>query len=429
MHKQLQKALLISITFFAFAFLISSCKKQDKYPAQTLPNIITVNPTSAIPGAPVDIKGANLKAVTAIRFGTVDAVFQTPSDTSISAIVPDSLPPGDLYVQVYIGDGVAYAAQKFTILEAPKIPTIASVNPEAAFPGDNISITGINFKSVSTITFGSTVALFTIDDSTKLTVTIPDGLSNANQIITVSAPTGSDTVSYTVNFAPVVTSFDPAEAHEGDAITVKGKRFSGATSVTLGSITTSFNVVNDSTLTFTVPAGASSGNITVVTPKGTGTSASSVTILAAGLAFPIYDDAVTSNWTSAGGWIGGGWGGTKNYDNTSPVESGTHSVEIDYVGGYGSPMQLGGASVDVTPYTSFKISIYGAPGSGGKQVNLGINQNDKYTITVVEGKWTDYQISLADLGLSASTVLNEIWLKEYSNTGGFTVYVDNMGLN
>ncbi len=426
MYKNFKYLLFICLPVI-FVALQTSCKKEDKYPAQTLPNIITVNPTSAIPGSPVDIKGANLKAVTAVRFGTVEAVFDTPSDTSITAIVPDSLPAGDLYVQVYIGDGVAYAAQKFTIIAAPKIPTIASVNPGTAFPGDVITIKGINFSAVSSVTFGSTPAVYTITDSTKLNVTVPD-VSSANQLITVSAPTGSDTVSFTVDLSPVITSIAPSAAHPGDLITVTGVRFTGATSVQLGSTDVTFTLVSDTQLTFTVPTSASSGAISITTPNGTGTSSTSLSILQSGLALPIYDDAVTTNWTSTG-WIGGGWGGTANYANTSPVESGSNSVEIDYVGGYGSPMQLGGASVAIGSYTSFKISIYGAPGSGGKQINLGINQQDKYTITVVEGQWTDYQISLSDLGLTSSTPLTDIWLKEYSNTGGFTVYVDNMGLN
>ena len=74
------------------------------------------------------------------------------------------------------------------------------------------------------------------------------------------------------------------------------------------------------------------------------------------IALPFYLDAVTSNWN---GWIGGGWGGTANYSNSSPVREGDKSVKIDYVGGYGSPMQLGGANVSTSGYTTFKISIYG----------------------------------------------------------------------
>ena len=115
------------------------------------------------------------------------------------------------------------------------------------------------------------------------------------------------------------------------------------------------------------------------------------------ISFPIYNDAVTGNWN---GWIGGGWGGTSNYNNTAPVREGDKSIKIDYAGGYGSPMQLGGANVDVTSYTTFKISIYGGPGSNGLKVNLGINGADSYNITLVEGKWTDYQIPISSLTTS-----------------------------
>ena len=426
MYKNFRYLFIGCLSFMAFGLLQTSCKKQDKFPDQTLPAIVTVNPTSAIPGSPVNIKGTHLKDVTAVRFGTVSAVFDTPSDTSITAIVPDSIPPGDLYVQVYVGDGVAYAAQKFTILEAPKIPTITSIKPDTAYPGDVILITGINFKAVSAVTFGDVAATYTITDSTKLNITVPMNLTEANQLITVSAPTGSDTISFTANLAPVITSIDPSSAHEGDLINVKGVRFTGASSVQLGSTDVTFNLLTDSTLTFIVPVGASSGSITVTTPKGSGTSSSSLSILVAGLAFPIYDEGVTSNWTNSG-WIGGGWGGTVNYNSTEEVESGSYSAKIDYVGGYGSPLQLGGASIDMTPYTSFKISIYGAPGSGGKQINIGINQADSKTITIEEGKWTDYQIPISDL--TSSSTLTDIWIKEYSGTGGFSIYVDNMGLN
>ncbi len=427
MPKPLQKVCLLSIIVCALVFLQTGCKKHDVYPGQTLPKIITVNPTSAKGGDTVQIKGSDLSAVTDVKFGTTDAkMLSTHSDTLISAIVPDSLPVGDTYVQVYIGDGQAYAAASFKVLETPKVPMISAVNPVTAFPGDNITITGINFMNVSSVTFDSSVANFTIGDSTKLTVTIPANVKNANEIITVSAPTGFDTVSFTVNFAPVVSSFTPDNGVEGDLITVAGKRFTGATSVKLGDLDTKFIVVNDTTITFPIPANAVSGNVTVVTPKGTGVSATPLTVLMAGLAFPIYDDAVTSNWTNSG-YIGGGWGGTADYANTSPVESGSNSVKIDYVGGYGSPMQLGGASVDLTPYTTFKISLYGGPGSNGLKVNLGINQQDAYTITIVEGKWTDYQIPIS--ALTTSSTLTDIWLKEYNGTGGFTVYVDNMGLN
>jgi hypothetical protein len=180
-----------------------------------------------------------------------------------------------------------------------------------------------------------------------------------------------------------------------------------------------------------VPAGVLNGKIVLGVVNSTVTVESAAILEISGnapppaMSLPIYNDAVTANWN---GWIGGGWGGTSNRDNSTPVREGVKSIKIDYVGGYGSPLQLGGATISLASYTTFKISVYGAPGSGGKTITIGINGvNGKYNINVVEGKWTDYAIPLSTLTTASS--LNEIWVQEYSGTGGFTVYVDAIGLN
>jgi hypothetical protein len=180
----------------------------------------------------------------------------------------------------------------------------------------------------------------------------------------------------------------------------------------------------------TVPSGVLKGLITLGVLNSTLTVQSPTVLDITGsvppptIALPFYNDAVTSNWN---GWIGGGWGGAKDLNNTSTVRDGTKSVKIDYVGGYGSPLQLGGANVDLTPYTTFKISIYGGPGSSGKKINVGLNGAASYTITLVEGQWTDYGIPLSSM--TSATQLTDIWVQEYSGTGGFTIYVDDIGLN
>jgi len=180
-----------------------------------------------------------------------------------------------------------------------------------------------------------------------------------------------------------------------------------------------------------VPSGVTRGKLTLGVLNSTLTVLSTDILEITGsvppptIAFPIYNDAVTSNWN---GWIGGGWGGTKDLNNTSPVREGSKSIKIDYVGGYGSPLQLGGASITLAPYTTFKISVYGAPGSGGKTVSIAFNQtNNKYNISVVEGKWTDYVIPVSTL--TASATLTEIWVQEFTGGGGFAIYVDAIGLN
>jgi hypothetical protein len=431
MSKQLKNLLYISIPIFSLIMMEWSCKKKDVFPSQQLPQIISLSPASAKAGTQVTIKGSNLKGVSDVRFGTVGAInfnAGANTDTAISVTVPDSLPLGPMYLQVYLPDGKGYASHQFTVLLTPPVPKIDSVSPTKALPGASVIISGINFSLVTSVRFGGVNATFgpTLDTNHKIQATVPLAAGPGNQYITVINPNGEDSIPFNVDFSPVVNSFSPASASAGDLITVSGVRFTGTTSIMLGAASITYTAVNDSTITFNVPSGAISGAITVTTPYGSGTSKASLSILVAGLSFPIYDEAVTSNWTSSG-WIGGGWGGSVNYSNTSPAETGTHSARIDYVGGYGSPLQLGGASINLSPYSSFKISIYGGPGSNGLKINIGINQADSYTITLVEGQWTDYQIALASL--TSSSTLTDIWIKEYNGTGGFSIYVDNMGLN
>src|SRR5258708_22047002 len=147
MLKQSKVFFLISVAVIAIVFL-QSCKKHDVFPSQQLPQLISVNPSAAKVGDTVVIKGANLKSIADVKFGTLEADkfnSNANTDTAIRVVVPATLLPGDLYVQVYLSNGKGYAATKFTVLETPKVPDITSVNPATAFPSDNITLRGINF--------------------------------------------------------------------------------------------------------------------------------------------------------------------------------------------------------------------------------------------------------------------------------------------
>jgi len=80
--------------------------------------------------------------------------------------------------------------------------------------------------------------------------------------------------------APTITSFTPGSGSVGATVTVTGTNFTGATALTLNGVTVSGFTVNGTgtTITFTVPSGASTGLIAVTTPGGTATSATSFTI-------------------------------------------------------------------------------------------------------------------------------------------------------
>lgn len=423
--------------FFAFCtlaavfFVQTSCKKSDVFPGQTLPSITGLSPTSGIAGAPVTIRGINLKDVVAVQFGTKAAAAFIPAnntDTAITVKVPDSTGLGDLYVQVYYKDGTGYSTYKFTVLLTPPVPKITSVSPTSGLPGDVVTVTGDKFSLVNSVKVGAITASFapTLDTNHAMKVTIPANAAGGLQRITLINPNGKDSVQFTVLLTPVITFIPAAPANVGDQVTIKGLRFNGTSVVKLGAVNvTAFTVLTDTTLKFTVPVGAVTAPITVTTPNGTTTSSGSLVINVAGLALPFYQDAVnTTNWN---GWIGGGWGGTADYANATPVESGTKSIKISYVGGYGSPVQLGGATIPLAGYTTFKISIYGGPGSTGKKINIVFNGSGGFQqVLGTEGQWNNYVIPLSNI--SAVTTLQELWLQEFTGTD-YIIYVDNMGLN
>jgi hypothetical protein len=429
-------SLLTSISLLMMVFFLAACKKEIANPGQTLPKITSVFPSSAPANTPLLLKGINLKNVYKIQFGNkVVTNFNAGSntDTSVTVNVPDSLPLGETFVQVYLPEGAGYAAYKFTVLLTPPVPKISNVNPTTALPGDVITITGINFSLVRTVRFAGISASFspTADTNTVMKVTVPWNAIGGSQFVTLTNVNGVDSAAITVDLKPVITSFSPAAVSAGTTVLVNGYRFNGASSVKLGAQTVSYTVLTDSTLQLTVPTGAVSGNLTIVTPNGTGVSANALTVLVAGIAYPLYDEGLSSNWN---GWIGGGWGGgSPAYDlaNTTPVKSGTKSLKINYSGNWGVPFQLGGATIPLASYTTLKISIYGGPGTAGKRINIGFNEQDGKTIDLVEGVWTDYTIPFSDISPSATT-LTHLYLKEYSGISGvgpYTVYIDDLGLN
>ena len=74
--------------------------------------------------------------------------------------------------------------------------------------------------------------------------------------------------SLAVGLGPFVET-EPASGEVGSAINILGTNLTGATSVTFNGTAAKFTVVSSSEITTTVPAGATTGEVKVVTPSGT----------------------------------------------------------------------------------------------------------------------------------------------------------------
>jgi len=133
------------------------------------------------------------------------------------------------------------------------------------------------------IAVGPASVTFKVDGATAGTFTtnIPTGVLNAHlatydgyagQVpvyldqlsLQLEGATGPDT--------PVVSGFSPAEGLPGTIVTISGSNLAGITTVQFNGVSTMFASNSASELTATVPAGASSGVITVTGPGGTATS-------------------------------------------------------------------------------------------------------------------------------------------------------------
>ena len=93
---------------------------------------------------------------------------------------------------------------------------------------------------------------------------------------------GGDTILTTTNggySTPTIVWFLPTSALVGTTVTLYGTGFTGATAITFNGHVATFTVNSLTGITATVPAGASTGKITVTGPGGTATSATSFTVM------------------------------------------------------------------------------------------------------------------------------------------------------
>jgi hypothetical protein len=396
---------------------------------------VTSMTAEARPGTNITINGAYLNWVQRITFARDKIVqaFVTKTFNQIVVRVPDDAETGPL-ILFYSGTDSSNLQTTDTL--KVKLPVATGLSPNPILHQTNLTITGTDLDLAKQILFtgvATPVTTFVSQSATQLVVRIPAGARKGKITLVALSGVSTQSAADLDLTLPAITTMTPNPIDPGTNLTITGANLNLVTSITFenAAAVTSFVSQSATQIVVASPMGIARGQITLGVLNSTVTVGSADVLEIIGAAPPpvialhIYNDAVTANWN---GWIGGGWGGTKDLDNTSPVRVGSKSCKIVYAGGYGSPLQLGGANISLTSYTTLKISIYGAPGSGGKTVSIALNGvNNLYNVTIVEGVWTDYAIPLSTL--TASSTMNEIWIQEFSGTGGFTIYVDEIGLN
>ncbi|MFH1151311.1 MAG: S8 family serine peptidase, partial [Actinomycetota bacterium] len=170
----------------------------------------------------------------------------------------------------------------FTVLD--NNPQITGIEPDSGVVGETVTVTGSNLGSSrgsSKVTFDGVEATQYVSWSdTQVKVKVPSGATSGPVKVTTGAGT-SNGVAFTVQ-APTVSSIDPPTSKPGESVTINGDNFgtSGAGASGGAASYVSFNGVcateydswTNTRIVATVPEGATSGPVTVVTGSGTSNS-------------------------------------------------------------------------------------------------------------------------------------------------------------
>ncbi len=247
------------------------------------PTISSFTPTSGPVGAPVVIHGDNFTGpdpdVTAVKFNGVSAVFTINNPNKITATVPPGATDGP--IAVTNSDGTATSAASFDVTPSPG-PTITSFNPTSGPVGTSVQITGTGLFGASTVTFNTTNATtFTVDSNTQITATVPAGATDGRIKVTTPGGTATSATNFTVTGgAFAITSFNPMSGVIGTSVVITGVGFTGVNRVRFNGTSATFTVNSNTQITATVPAGATTGPISVTKPgNNTATSSTSFTVV------------------------------------------------------------------------------------------------------------------------------------------------------
>ncbi len=283
--KQLQ---FTATTFGTFAFVcdIPTCGSGHSLMSGNF-TVIKVSPavSSIAPatgsqngGTVVTITGTGFLTGATVKFGGTSATSSSVvSATSITATAPAHA-AGKVDVVVTNPDGQSVTlAQSFTY--APAAPTVSGISPSTGptTGGTPVTITGTNFQSGATVTFGTRPATnVTVVSATSITAVTPLGPAGAQLAVNVvvtnpdsTTGTASNGFTYTVP-ALTVVSVTPNLAVPNAPVTIAifGAGFTStlASSVTVAGVAaTNVQVIDPVTIQATLPSHAAGRGDVVVT--------------------------------------------------------------------------------------------------------------------------------------------------------------------
>ncbi|MEQ9381258.1 MAG: IPT/TIG domain-containing protein [Imperialibacter sp.] len=206
--------------------------------------------------------------------GFVQAIASSANNNSLTVTVPVGTITGPIKVINTASAQQVVSSANFNLLPSPGS---LNINPASGPVASQFTISGVNMNGANEVKVnGVSANSFTVDpDGTSITVTVPSSATSGEVVIKKA---GQSFTAGTFNVTPKVISF-PALAVVGSQITINGKTFTGATSVTINNTAATIDQISSDFVKVTTVAGnVGIGNIVVTTPSGSGTSSSTIEV-------------------------------------------------------------------------------------------------------------------------------------------------------
>lgn len=226
--------------------------------------ITSFTPALGPVATPVTITGASLPAVQEVRFGGGANVssFTRLSPTTLRTTVPAGAVTGPITF-VFVGGNVS-STTPFKVT-----PTIASFTPATALMGANVGVSGTTLAGASA-KIGAVVAPVVSSSDTTLVLTVPGTARTGRISVTNAGGIATAATDLIVVRPPTITSFSPAAAAVGATVTIAGTDLAATTDVAFNGVSAGApTIVSASAVRAVVPAGATTGKISVTNAAGT----------------------------------------------------------------------------------------------------------------------------------------------------------------
>ena len=151
-----------------------------------------------------------------------------------------------------------------------QIPSISSINPTSGTTGTLVTVSGVNFGtdlSTTDVFFNGSEAVVNTVTSTEITATVPSGASTGAVSITISGTTATGPIFTFDDTTPNINSINPTSGPKATVVTITGVNFGSdisTTQVRFNGVSGTVVTVSETEITATVPAGAYTGNVTVI---------------------------------------------------------------------------------------------------------------------------------------------------------------------